>query len=95
MPGDNAIRILFNSVGRDEQRSEKILRCTKEASLMNIPGGFPTPPLVAEQLVTLACIEPGHRISQQTDYSNSLSNTERDQWIDGNGATRWNIAGHQ
>jgi hypothetical protein len=58
-PGDSAIRLLFNSVARDEQRSEKILRWTKEASLMNIPGFFPTPPLVAEQLVTLACIEPG------------------------------------
>jgi phospholipid N-methyltransferase len=71
-PGDSAIRVLFNSVARDEQKSEKILRWTKEASLMNIPGFFPTPPLVAEQLVTLACIEPGRRILEPSAGSGNL-----------------------
>jgi phospholipid N-methyltransferase len=72
MPGDSAIRLLFNSVARDEQKSEKIPRWTKEASLMNIPGFFPTPPPVAEQLVTLACIEPGHRILEPSAGSGNL-----------------------
>jgi phospholipid N-methyltransferase len=72
MPGDSAIRLLFNSVSRDEQKSEKILRWTKEASLMSIPGFFPTPPPVAEQLVTLACIEPGHRILEPSAGSGNL-----------------------
>jgi phospholipid N-methyltransferase len=72
MPGDSAIRLLFNSVSRDEQKSEKILRWTKEASLMSIPGFFPTPLPVAEQLVTLACIEPGHRILEPSAGSGNL-----------------------
>jgi phospholipid N-methyltransferase len=72
MPGDSAIRLLFDSVARDEQKSEKILRWTKEASLMSIPGFFPTPPPVAEQLVTLACIEPGHRILEPSAGSGNL-----------------------
>jgi phospholipid N-methyltransferase len=72
MPGDSAIRLLFDSVARDEQKPEKILRWTKEASLMSIPGFFPTPPPVAEQLVTLACIEPGHRILEPSAGSGNL-----------------------
>jgi phospholipid N-methyltransferase len=72
MPGDSAIRLLFDSVARDEQKSEKILRWTKEASLMSIPGFFPTPLPVAEQLVTLACIEPGHRILEPSAGSGNL-----------------------
>jgi hypothetical protein len=72
MPGDSAIRLLFDSVARDEQKSQKILRWTKEASLMSIPGFFPTPLPVAEQLVTLACIEPGHRILEPSAGSGNL-----------------------
>jgi phospholipid N-methyltransferase len=72
MPGDSAIRLLFDSVARDEQKSPKILRWTKEALLMSIPGFFPTPLPVAEQLVTLACIEPGHRILEPSAGSGNL-----------------------
>jgi phospholipid N-methyltransferase len=81
-PGDSSIRILFNSVAQDEQKSNKILRWTKEASLMRIPGFFPTPGPVAEQLIALACIEPGQRILEPSAGSGNLIDAVRQCYSD-------------
>lgn len=82
MPGDSAIRMLFNSVAQDEQKPDKILRWTREASLMRIPGFFPTPGPVAEQLIALACIEPGNRILEPSAGSGNLIDTVRQDYSD-------------
>jgi hypothetical protein len=79
-PGDSSIRILFNSLAHDEQKPDKILRWTKEASLMRIPGFFPTPGPVAERLISLACIEPGHRILEPSAGSGSLIDAVRQSY---------------
>lgn len=61
-PGDSAIRALYNTVNRDERNEERVLRLTNQASTMEIPGYFPTPPTVARRLIEMACIEPGNTI---------------------------------
>jgi predicted RNA methylase len=78
--GDSSIRILFNSVAQDEHKSDKILRWTKEASLMRIPGFFPTPGPVSEQLIAVACIEPGNRILEPSAGSGSLIDAVRQSY---------------
>jgi hypothetical protein len=53
----SAIHAIFNAVDRAELDTERILRLTREAMLLGIPGFFPTPDCVAEDLVKFACFE--------------------------------------
>jgi predicted RNA methylase len=71
-PVDGPLRALYNSVGRDERKEERILRMTKEALLQKIPGYFPTPEPLAEQLVEMARIEAGNRILEPSAGTGSL-----------------------
>jgi SAM-dependent methyltransferase len=58
----SAIRVLFDSITRDENKAERVLRLSREASLKKIPGFFPTPPALAERVITLARLSAGLRI---------------------------------
>jgi phospholipid N-methyltransferase len=71
-PGDSAIRLLYNSISRDERNEERILRLTREAATMGIPGYFPTPEPLAERLVEMACIEPGNTILEPSAGTGNL-----------------------
>jgi hypothetical protein len=53
----STIHGIFNAIDRAELDSERILRLTREAMLLGIPGFFPTPESVAEDLVKFACFE--------------------------------------
>ncbi len=74
---DSTIRMLYNSAGRDERRDERILRMTQEALLQNIPGYFPTPEPLAQQLVELADIQPGNRVWEPEAGSGHLMDVVR------------------
>jgi predicted RNA methylase len=54
------LRKIFDSVGEPE------------ASLSKIPGYFPTPESVAEELITMADLQPGQRILEPSAGSGSL-----------------------
>jgi predicted RNA methylase len=71
-PGDSEIRLLYNSVTRDERNEERILRLTREAATMGIPGYFATPEPLAERLVAMACIEPGNTILEPSAGTGNL-----------------------
>jgi predicted RNA methylase len=71
-PGDSAIRLLYNSVSADERREVRVLRLTKEAAMMDIPGYFPTPEPLAERLVGMARIEPGNTILEPSAGTGNL-----------------------
>jgi phospholipid N-methyltransferase len=69
---DSAIYLLYNSVSRDERNEERVLRLTREAATMSIPGYFPTPEPVAERLVMMARIEPGNTILEPSAGTGNL-----------------------
>lgn len=71
-PGDSAIFRLFNSVQREERTEERVLRLTREAATMNIPGYFPTPDPLADRLVEMACIESGNTILEPSAGTGNL-----------------------
>jgi 16S rRNA G1207 methylase RsmC len=48
--------------------------------LMRIPGFFPTPGPVSEQLIAVACIEPGNRILEPSAGSGSLIDAVRQSY---------------
>jgi len=70
--GDSAIYRLYNSVSRDERRSETVLRLISEAATMGIPGYFPTPEPLAEKVVEMACIEPGNTVLEPSAGAGNL-----------------------
>jgi phospholipid N-methyltransferase len=72
LPGTSAIHRLYQSVKRDEQRQERVIRLTSEARTMGIPSYFPTPESLADQLVSLSCIQPGNRILEPSAGSGNL-----------------------
>jgi phospholipid N-methyltransferase len=69
---EGPLRALYNSVGRDERKEERILRMTKEALLQKIPGYFPTPEPLGEPVVEMARIEAGNRILEPSAGTGSL-----------------------
>ena len=71
-PGDSAIYLLYNSIRRDERSPERVLRLVSEAATMGIPGYFPTPELLAERLVKMACIESGNRVLEPSAGTGNL-----------------------
>jgi type I restriction-modification system DNA methylase subunit len=71
-PADSAIYLLYKSVSRDEGNEERLLRLTKEAATMGIPGYFPTPDPLAERIAEMACIEPGNTILEPSAGTGNL-----------------------
>jgi len=50
----SAIHALYKEADCVEATADRVLRLTREAMLMRIPGFFPTPPAVAEKLIEFA-----------------------------------------
>jgi predicted RNA methylase len=74
---DSAIRALYNSVVRDENKEERVLRLTREAALMRIPGYFATPHEAAEYVLAIARVEDGNTILEPSAGTGSLIDTVR------------------
>ncbi len=72
LPGTSAIHQLYTSVKRNERRNERVIRLTSEARSMGIPGYIPTPEQLADQVVSLACIQPRHRVLEPSAGTGSL-----------------------
>lgn len=68
----SALAALYESITGEERKSDRVLRLTREAALMRIPGYFPTPEPLARQLIEVACIEPGHTILEPSAGTGSL-----------------------
>ncbi len=71
-PGDSPLHILYNGVERTERKEERIKRLVNEAGGRGIPSYFPTPPLLADQLVSMARIQPGNRILEPSAGTGNL-----------------------
>jgi predicted RNA methylase len=76
-PQDSAIRVLYDSVTRDENREERVLRLTREAALIGIPGYFATPNEVADYVLAIARIEAGNTICEPSAGTGSLIDAVR------------------
>ncbi len=74
---DSAIRVLYDSVTRDENKGERVLRLTREAALMGIPGYFATPTEVADYVLATARIEAGNTICEPSAGTGSLIDAVR------------------
>jgi phospholipid N-methyltransferase len=76
------LRGLYDAITGEERKSDRVLRLTKEAALMRIPGYFPTPEPLAQQLINTACIEPGHTILEPSAGTGNLIDTIRTAYPD-------------
>ncbi len=74
---DSAIRVLYDSVTRDENKGERVLRLTREAGLMGISGYFATPTEVADYVLAIARIEAGNTICEPSAGTGSLIDAVR------------------
>jgi len=66
------LRELYETITGEERKSDRVLRLTKEAGLMRIPGYFPTPEPLAQELIKIASIEPGHSILEPSAGTGNL-----------------------
>jgi hypothetical protein len=74
---DGAIRALYDSVTRDENKGERVLRLTREAALMGIPGYFATPNELVDHVLAIARIEAGNTICEPSAGTGSLIDAVR------------------
>lgn len=72
LSSNRSLRALYESITGEERKSDRVLRLTREAALMRIPGYFPTPEPLAQQLIRIACIEPGHTILEPSAGTGNL-----------------------
>lgn len=68
----SAIHVLYNSVVREENKEERVLRLTREAAIMGIPGYFATPHEAADFLLAIANIQNGNTVLEPSAGSGSL-----------------------
>lgn len=73
----SALAALYESITGEERKSDRVLRLTREAALMRIPGYFSTPEPLARQLIEIACIEPGHTILEPSAGTGNLIDVVR------------------
>jgi phospholipid N-methyltransferase len=71
------LRGLYDAITGEERKSDRVLRLTNEARLMRIPGYFPTPEPLAQQLIKIACIEPGQTILEPSAGTGNLIDVAR------------------
>lgn len=77
LSNNSGLRELYESITGEERKSDRVLRLTKEAALMRIPGYFPTPEPLARQLIEIACIEPAHTILEPSAGTGNLIDVVR------------------
>lgn len=69
---NDRLRELYESISGEERKSDRVLRLTREAALMRIPGYFPTPEPLAGELIKLASIKSGHTILEPSAGTGDL-----------------------
>ena len=77
LPSNNSLRVLYEAITGEEGKSDRVLRLTGEAALMRIPGYFPTPEPLAQELIKIASIKPGHTILEPSAGTGNLIDAVR------------------
>lgn len=75
----SAIHVVYNSTDCPESRAGMVLRLSREAMLMGIPGFVPSPPAVAEELVRFADFGNPARVLEPSAGSGCLIDAVRER----------------
>ena len=75
-----AIHLIYESTDRPESGQELAIRLEREAMLMRIPGFFPTPASVAEELLQFAALKQPQFVLEPSAGSGSLIDAIRKKY---------------